>query len=147
MEMKLEVVVIPVGDVERAKSFYEGLGWRPDGDFAVDEGFRVVQFTPPGSSCSIIFGTGVSSAAPGSAQGLYLVVQDIHEARAELLGDGVEVSEVFHDVSGVFNRPGTEGREPGPDAGRRSYLSFASFSDPDGNEWVLQEITERFPGR
>lgn len=147
MEMKLEVVVIPVADVGRAKRFYEGLGWRPDGDFAVDEGFRVVQFTPPGSSCSVIFGAGVSSATPGSAQGLYLAVKDIHEARAELRSGGAEVSEVFHDVSGVFDRAGTEGRVPGPDTERRSYLSFASFSDPDGNGWVLQEITERFPGR
>lgn len=147
MEMKLEVVVIPVADVDRAKSFYEGLGWRPDGDFVVDEGFRVVQYTPPGSSCSVIFGTGVSSAAPGSAQGLYLVVTDIDEARTELRDRGAEVSEVFHDVSGVFDRAGTEGRVPGPDPERRSYLSFASFSDPDGNGWVLQEITERFPGR
>ncbi|MFE5036931.1 VOC family protein [Streptomyces sp. NPDC056683] len=147
MEMKLEVVVIPVADVDKAKSFYEGLGWRPDGDFVVDEGFRVVQFTPPGSLCSVIFGTGVSSAEPGSAQGLYLVVSDIDEARAELLDRGADVSEVFHDVSGVFDRPGTEGRVSGPDPERRSYLSFASFSDPDGNGWVLQEITKRFPGR
>ncbi|MFF4442567.1 VOC family protein [Streptomyces sp. NPDC001621] len=147
MEMKLEVVVIPVADVDKAKSFYEGLGWRPDGDFVVDEGFRVVQFTPPGSLCSVIFGTGVSSAEPGSAQGLYLVVSDIDEARAELLVRGADVSEVFHDVSGVFDRPGTKGRVSGPDPERRSYLSFASFSDPDGNGWVLQEITKRFPGR
>ncbi|MEU2490905.1 VOC family protein [Streptomyces sp. NPDC007883] len=147
MEMKLEVVVIPVADVDRAKSFYEGLGWRPDGDFVVDKGFRVVQYTPPGSSCSVIFGTGVSSAAPGSAQGLYLVVTDINRARAELRDRGAEVSEIFHDVSGVFDRSGTEGRVPGPDPERRSYLSFASFSDPDGNGWVLQEITKRFPGR
>jgi catechol 2,3-dioxygenase-like lactoylglutathione lyase family enzyme len=147
MELKLEVIVIPVADVDRAKKFYGDLGWRPDGDFFVDEGFRVVQFTPPGSSCSIIFGTGVSSAAPGSAQGLYLVVDDIDRARAELSDRGVEVSEVFHDVSGVFDRPGIGSRLPGPDPERRSYLSFASFSDPDGNGWVLQEITQRFPGR
>lgn len=147
MDMKLEVVVIPVADVDKAKDFYGGLGWRPDGDFVVDKDFRVVQFTPPGSPCSVIFGTGVSSAEPGSAQGLYLVVSDIDEARAELRGRGADVSEVFHDMSDVFDRPGTKGRVPGPDPERRSYLSFASFSDPDGNNWVLQEITERFPGR
>ncbi|MEU4097326.1 VOC family protein [Streptomyces sp. NPDC026673] len=147
MDMRLEVVVVPVADVDRAKAFYEGLGWRLDADFATGEDFRVVQLTPPGSPGSIIFGTGVSSAAPGSVQGLYLIVSDIEAAREELAGRGVDISEVFHDAGGVFHRAGTEGRVPGADPERRSYSSFASFSDPDGNGWVLQEITERLPGR
>jgi len=141
VDMKLEVVVIPVADVERAKRFYGGLGWRLDADFVVGDAFRVVQFTPPGSPCSIHFGTGVTPAVPGSARGLYLVVSDIAAARAELVGRGVDVSEVFH-------RPGP-GKPPvnGPDPARRSYASFASFSDPDGNGWLLQEVTVRLPGR
>ncbi|MER7678842.1 MULTISPECIES: VOC family protein [unclassified Streptomyces] len=147
MDMKLEVVVVPVTDVDRAKAFYERLGWRLDADFADGEGFRVVQFTPPGSPCSVIFGTRVSAAPPGSSEGLHLVVSDIEAARAELAGRGVEVSEVFHDAGGVFHRAGTEGRVPGPDPERGSYSSFLSFSDPDGNGWVLQEITTRLPGR
>ncbi len=147
VDMKLEVVVIPVSDVDRAKAFYETLGWRLDADFATGNDFRVIQLTPPGSPCSVIFGTGVSSAAPGSVEGLHLVVTDIEAARAELAGRGVDVSEVFHDAGGVFHRAGTAGREPGPDAQRTSYGSFASFSDPDGNGWVLQEITSRLPGR
>jgi catechol 2,3-dioxygenase-like lactoylglutathione lyase family enzyme len=147
MDMKLEVVVLPVADVDRAKEFYTALGWRLDADFAAGPEFRVVQLTPPGSPCSIIFGTGVSSAAPGSAQGLHLVVTDIEAARAELVGHGAEVSEVFHDVGGVFHHAGTEGREPGPDPEHRSYASFLSFSDPDGNGWLVQEITTRLPGR
>ncbi|MFF2383914.1 VOC family protein [Streptomyces sp. NPDC058108] len=147
MDMKLEVVVVPVTDVDRAKAFYERLGWRLDADFADGEGFRVVQFTPPGSPCSVIFGTRVSAALPGSSEGLHLVVSDIEAARAELAGRGVEVSEVFHDAGGVFHRAGTEGRVPGPDPERGSYSSFLSFSDPDGNGWVLQEITTRLPGR
>ncbi len=146
MDMKLEVVVVPVADVDRAKAFYTALGWRLDADFVADE-FRVVQLTPPGSPCSIIFGTGVTSAAPGSAQGLHLVVSDVEAARVELVGHGAEVSEVFHDVGGVFHHAGTEGRVPGPDPERRSYASFASFRDPDGNGWLLQEITTRLPGR
>jgi catechol 2,3-dioxygenase-like lactoylglutathione lyase family enzyme len=139
--LKLEVVGIPVSDVERAKLFYGGLGWRIDADFAVGDGFRVVQFTPPGSPCSIHFGKGVTSAAPGSVSGLYLVVSDIEAARAELVGHGVEVSEVFHRAG-----PGKP-PQSGPDPERRSYSSFATFSDPDGNGWLLQEITVRLPGR
>ena len=145
--MKLEVVVIPVSDVDQAKDFYKTLGWRLDADFVTDENFRVVQFTPPGSEASIIFGKGISSSAPGSVQGLYLIVYDIEAARAELVDRGVEVSEVFHDIGGVFHHAGTEGRVPGPDPERRDYASYASFSDPDGNGWVLQEVKVRLPGR
>ena len=140
VDMKLEVVAIPVSDVERAKRFYGGLGWRLDADIVIGDEFRVVQFTPPGSSCSIHFGTGVTAAVPGSAQGLYLIVSNIEAARAELVGRAVDVSEVFH-------RAGREGRLSGPDPARRSYASFASFSDPDGNSWLIQEITVRLPGR
>jgi catechol 2,3-dioxygenase-like lactoylglutathione lyase family enzyme len=147
VDMRLEVIVIPVSDVDRALSFYLGLGWRPDADVVTGPGFRVVQLTPPGSPCSVIFGEGVSSAPPGSVQGLHLVVSDLEQARAALLSRGVEVSESFHDVGGVFHHAGTEGRLDGPDPHGRSYGSFASFSDPDGNQWVLQEITERLPGR
>ncbi|MET8022771.1 VOC family protein [Streptomyces avermitilis] len=147
MDMKLEIAVVPVADVDRAKDFYQALGWRLDADVADGEDFRVVQFTPPGSPCSIIFGTGVTSAAPGSTQGLHLIVSDIEAARTELADRGVEVSEVFHDAGGVFHRAGTEGRVPGPDPERRSYASYLSFSDPDGNGWLLQEVTERLPGR
>jgi catechol 2,3-dioxygenase-like lactoylglutathione lyase family enzyme len=147
VDMKLEVVVVPVADVDRAKDFYEALGWRKDADFAAGADFRVVQLTPPGSQCSIIFGTGVTSAAPGSAQGLQLTVTDIEAARAELAGRGAEVSEVFHDAGGVFHHAGTEGRVAGPAPDHKSYGSFASFSDPDGNGWQLQEITTRLPGR
>lgn len=147
MDMKLEVVVLPVADVDRAREFYQGLGWRLDADFAPEPGYRVVQVTPPGSSASVIFGAGVSTAAPGSAQGLYLVVSDIDAARAELVAHGVDVSEVFHDATGIFNHAGVASRIPGPDPQRNSYGSFASFEDPDGNGWVLQEITERAPGR
>jgi len=140
-EMKLEVVVIPVADVDRAKRFYGDLGWGLDADFAVGNAFRVVQFTPPGSPCSIHFGTGLTSAVPGSARGLYLIVSDIEAARAELVGRGVDVSEVFHRAG--------PGQPPlsGPDPQRRSYVSFATFSDPDGNGWLLQEIKTRLPGR
>jgi catechol 2,3-dioxygenase-like lactoylglutathione lyase family enzyme len=147
VDMKLEVVVIPVSDVDRAKRFYADLGWRLDADFAVSDKFRVVQFTPPGSACSIIFGTGVTSAVPGSARGLYLIVSDIEAARAELVDRGVEVSELFHDVDGVFHHAGAEGRLSGPDPKRQSYASFASFRDPDGNGWLFQEVTGRLPGR
>ena len=141
VDMKLEVVVIPVSDVDRAKRFYGDLGWRLDADFVVGDAFRGVQFTPPGSPCSIHFGTGITSAVPGSARGLYLVVSDIQSARAELVNRGVDVSEVFH-------RDGP-GKPPlsGPHPERRSYSSYATFSDPDGNEWLLQEVTTRFPGR
>jgi catechol 2,3-dioxygenase-like lactoylglutathione lyase family enzyme len=140
-DMKLEVVVIPVSDVDRAKRFYGGLGWRLDADFVKGDAFRVVQFTPPGSSCSIHFGKGVTSAEPGSAQRLYLVVSDIEAARAELVERGVDVSDVFHRAAIG------EGPVSGPDPERRSYNSFATFSDPDGNGWLLQEVTARFPGR
>jgi catechol 2,3-dioxygenase-like lactoylglutathione lyase family enzyme len=145
--MKLEVVVVPVSEVDRAKDFYKALGWREDADFVAGADFRVVQLTPPGSPCSVIFGTGVTSAAPGSAQGLHLVVTDIDAARAELADRGVEMSEVFHDAGGVFHHAGTAGRVAGPAPDHQSYGSFASFSDPDGNGWLLQEITTRLPGR
>jgi catechol 2,3-dioxygenase-like lactoylglutathione lyase family enzyme len=140
VDMKLEVVVIPVSDVGRAVRFYGSLGWRLDADFVVGDG-RLVQFTPPGSSCSLHFGTGLTPAAPGSAQNLYLVVSDIESARAELIGRGVDVSEVFHRAGP--GKPPVSGRHP---AGA-SYSSFATFSDPDGNTWLLQEVTSRFPGR
>ena len=147
MDMKLEVVLLPVADVDRAKQFYQGLGWRLDADFPVGDDFRVVQLTPPGSDAAIIFGDGVTSAAPGSIDGLQLVVSDIEAARAELAGRGVDISEVFHDAGGVFHHAGTKARVPGPDPGRGSYGSWVSFSDPDGNVWMLQEITTRLPGR
>jgi catechol 2,3-dioxygenase-like lactoylglutathione lyase family enzyme len=152
LDMKLEVLVIPVSDVDRAKQFYAGFGWRLDADFANGTDFRVVQFTPPGSGCSVIFGKNVTAAAPGSAQGLYLIVSDIQAARAELLGLGVDVSQVFHDGGGVFTGPDAPYlfgrlRVNGRDAEHRSYRSFASFSDPDGNGWLFQEITTRLPGR
>jgi catechol 2,3-dioxygenase-like lactoylglutathione lyase family enzyme len=147
VDMKLEVVVLPVADVDRAKRFYQALGWRLDADFAGEGDFRVVQLTPPGSSCSVIFGTGVTSAVPGSAEGLQLVVTDIEAARAEVAAHGVEVSEVFHDAGGVFHHAGTAGRGPGPAPEHRSYGSFVSFSDPDGNSWFIQEVTTRLPGR
>ena len=147
MDMKLEVVLLPVADVDRAKQFYQGLGWRLDADFPVGDDFRVVQLTPPGSDAAIIFGDGVTSAAPGSVDGLQLVVSDIEAARAELAGRGVDISEVFHDAGGVFHHAGTEARVPGPAPERGSYGSFASFSDPDGNGWIVQEVTARLPGR
>jgi catechol 2,3-dioxygenase-like lactoylglutathione lyase family enzyme len=146
-EVKLEVVVVPVSDVDRAKSFYEALGWRLDADLAVDEGYRVVQLTPPGSSCSIIFGKGVTSAPPGSSDGLQLTVYDIEESRADLIARGVDVSELFHDVTGIFHHAGSEGRVSGPAPEHADYGSFAAFSDPDGNGWLLQEIKTRLPGR
>jgi catechol 2,3-dioxygenase-like lactoylglutathione lyase family enzyme len=145
--MKLEVVVVPVADVDRAKTFYTGLGWREDADFVGGPDFRVVQLTPPGSACSVIFGTGLTTAAPGSAGGLHLVVTDIDAARAELVAHGADASEVFHDTGGVFHHAGTTARAPGRDPDGRSYSSFVSFGDPDGNGWVLQEITNRLPGR
>ncbi len=152
LDMKLEVAVIPVSDVDRAKRFYGGLGWRLDADFAAGDDFRVIQFTPPGSGCSVIFGRNVTAAAPGSAQGLYLIVSDIEAARNELLGRGVEISEVFHDAGGVYagtDEPYLFGRLRlgGPDPEHRSYRSFVSFSDPDGNGWLFQEVTARLPGR
>ena len=142
IEFKLEAFILPVSDVERAKGFYQGLGWRFDGDFRFSEDHRAVQMTPPGSPCSFLFGTGVTTAAPGSVQGLILVVSDIQAARAELGRRGVQVSEVFHGI-----RAGTKGREPGPDPQGRSYFTFASFNDPDGNGWLLQEVKTRLPGR
>jgi catechol 2,3-dioxygenase-like lactoylglutathione lyase family enzyme len=149
---KLEVLVIPVSDVDRAKEFYASLGWRLDADYDNGSDFRVIQFTPTGSGCSIIFGKNVTAAAPGSAQGLYLVVSDVAAARDELLGRGVKVSEVFHDAGGVYAGPDEPYlfgrlRVTGPDPDHRSYRSFASFHDPDGNGWLFQEITARLPGR
>jgi catechol 2,3-dioxygenase-like lactoylglutathione lyase family enzyme len=140
--MKFEVTVLPVADVDRAKAFYQRLGWRLDADFPVDEHYRVVQFTPPGSPASIQFGLGMTTLAPGSMQDLMLIVEDIDAARDELSHHGVDVS-VWHGRRG----PGTGGRVPGPDPGRASYRSYASFTDPDGNGWLLQEVTERLPGR
>jgi catechol 2,3-dioxygenase-like lactoylglutathione lyase family enzyme len=145
--MKLEVVVLPVSEVDRARDFYVGLGWRLDADVVIGEDFRVVQVTPPGSPCSVIFGTGVTSAEPGSAQGLQLTVSDIEAARGTLVEHGADVSEVFHDAGGVFHHAGTTGRVSGPAPEHRSYGSFASFEDPDGNGWLFQEITTRLPGR
>jgi catechol 2,3-dioxygenase-like lactoylglutathione lyase family enzyme len=152
LDMKLEIVVIPVSDVDRAKGFYSKLGWRLDADFAAGDDFRVIQFTPPGSGCSVIFGKNVTAAAPGSAQGLYLIVSDIAAARDELLGRGVEIGEVFHGAANVYagtDAPYLFGRHRvgGPDPDHGSYRSFASFSDPDGNGWLFQEITARLPGR
>jgi catechol 2,3-dioxygenase-like lactoylglutathione lyase family enzyme len=152
VDMKFEIVVIPVSDVDRAKEFYAKLGWRLDADYDNGKDFRVIQFTPPGSGCSIIFGKNVTPAAPGAAQGMYLVVSDIQAARKELLDRGVEISEVFHDSTGVYagaDEPYLFGRVrvSGPDAEHRSYRSFASFKDPDGNGWLFQEITTRLPGR
>jgi catechol 2,3-dioxygenase-like lactoylglutathione lyase family enzyme len=151
MDMKLEAVVLPVSDVDRAKQFYTSLGWREDADFVADDDFRIVQLTPLGSAASIQFGSGVSSAAPGSAQSLYLVVEDVAAARADLLARGVGVSDVWHEQGPVtrarFDADAAPGRVAGPDPQGRSYSSFASFSDPDGNGWLLQEITSRLPGR
>jgi catechol 2,3-dioxygenase-like lactoylglutathione lyase family enzyme len=146
VDMKLEVVVIPVSDVDRAKSFYTALRWRLDADFADGDGFRIVQLTPPGSPCSIQFGSRMISVAPGSAKSLYLVVADIEAARSELIAEGVQVGEVFHERS-IGDRFHPESRVSGPAPDRATYGSFASFSDPDGNEWLLQEITNRLPGR
>jgi catechol 2,3-dioxygenase-like lactoylglutathione lyase family enzyme len=149
VDLKLEAVVIPVSDVDRAKKFYGNLGWRLDADFPFDNGVRVVQFTPPASRCSVQFGAKITSAAPGSAQGLYLIVSDIEAARDELVARGVEVSDVFHagTPGAQFQPNGTNGRVSGRAPGHSSYRSFATFSDPDGNGWLLQEITIRLPGR
>jgi len=149
VDMKLEAVAIPVSDVDRAKKFYANLGWRLDADFAFDNGFRVLQFTPPGSGCSVQFGTKVTPAAPGSAHGLYLIVSDVEAARKELVGRGVAVSEVFHaETPGAqFQPDGDKGRVRGAAPDHGSYRSFATFSDPDGNTWLFQEITTRLPGR
>ena len=152
VDMKLEIVVLGVSDVDRAKAFYEKLGWRLDADFAHGDDWRVLQFTPPGSGCSVIFGKNVTAAAPGSAQGLYLIVSDIEAARDELLHRGVEVSEVFHDATDVYDGPDEpylfgRRRVSGADPEHRSYRSYASFRDPDGNGWLFQEVTTRLPGR
>ena len=149
VDLKLEVVVIPVSDVDRAKEFYARLGWRLDADFPFDNGFRVVQFTPPGSGGSVQFGTNMTSAAPGSARGLYLIVSDIEAARGQLIARGAAVSGVFHaGIPGAqFQPDGTSGRVSGRAPDHASYGSFATFSDPDGNGWLLQEITTRLPGR
>ena len=152
VDMKFEIVVIPVSDVDRAKEFYTKLGWRLDADFDSGQDLRVIQFTPPGSGCSIILGKNVTAAAPGSAKGLYLIVSDVGAARKEILGHGIAISDVFHGDSGVYagaDEPYLFGRHrvSGPDAAHGSYRSFASFSDPDGNGWLLQEVTTRLPGR
>ena len=139
-DMRLEVVLIPVSDVDRAKEFYAGLGWREDADFDISEDFRVVQFTPPGSGCSIAFGRGLSTMEPGSLERLEMAVFDVATTREDLISRGVEVSEIFHAAPG-------QAPEPGPDPEGRSYMTFASFKDPDGNGWLLQEIKERLPGR
>jgi catechol 2,3-dioxygenase-like lactoylglutathione lyase family enzyme len=146
IDTKLEVVPLPVADVDRAKRFYTNMGWKVDADFTSGEDFRVVQLTPHGSPCSIMFGKGLTTAVPGSVQGLFLVVSDIEKERAELIEHGVDVSDVFHFQSGL-RVAGTEGRMPGPDPDGRSYSSYASFADPDGNGWLLQEIKTRLPGR
>ena len=146
VDSKLEVVVIPVSDVDRSRRFYEGLRWRLDADFSSGDDWRVVQLTPPGSPCSIMFGRGITTATPGSAQGLFLVVADLEAARDELIGYGVEASEVFH-FDGLLRVAGTRGRLPGGDPQGRSYRSFVSFADPDGNGWLLQEVKTRLPGR
>jgi catechol 2,3-dioxygenase-like lactoylglutathione lyase family enzyme len=146
VDMRLEVVVIPVSDPERAKAFYQRLGWRLDADIHGGE-LRVIQFTPPGSDCSVMFGSGLTAAAPGSAQGLLLIVSDIQAAHDDLVAHGVDASEVFHDAHGGFNRFDPDARASGPDPERRSYASFVAFADPDGNTWELQEITNRRPGR
>ncbi|MGW1885878.1 VOC family protein [Streptomyces sp. NPDC001970] len=157
MDLKLEMIVLPVSDIDRAKAFYEKVGFRLDVDYTANEDFRVVHFTPPGSECSIIFGEGMTPIAPGSFQGLYLIVSDIEEARAELTGRGIGVSEIFHDAGGLLYHghdggdvthrgPGQE-RRAGLHPQRASYGSYLTFSDPDGNGWVLQEVTQRAPGR
>lgn len=147
VDLKLEVVVIPVSDVDRAKRFYEKLGFRLDLDYAASEDYRVIHFTPPGSQTSIVFGKEITNAAPGSVDRLLLAVDDIDVARRELLSQGVAVSEVFHDAGGGLGGGFTEARAAGPDPQRRSYGSYASFSDPDGNRWLLQEVKTRLPGR
>ena len=152
VDMKFEIVVIPVSDVDRAKEFYARLGWRLDADYDNGKDFRIIQLTPPGSACSVIFGKNVTGAAPGSAQGLYLIVDDIEAARKNLVRRDVEVSEVFHGAADAYSGPDEpylfgRVRVSGPDPGHASYRSFASFSDPDGNGWLFQELTTRLPGR
>jgi catechol 2,3-dioxygenase-like lactoylglutathione lyase family enzyme len=147
LDFKLEVVVLPVADVDRARSFYASLGWREDANFDAGDGFRVVQFTPPGSQASIIFGRGVTAAAPGSVEDLQLTVFDIDKAREELVARGVDVSDVYHDAGGVFHHAGSEARVAGAAPGHADYGSYVAFRDPDGNGWVLQEIKTPLPGR
>src|SRR6266568_4725211 len=148
VDMKFEVIVIPVADVDRSKAFYTKLGWRLDADFPFDNGFRVVQFTPPGSGCSVQFGTKMTSAVPGSSQGLYLIVSDVEAARKELVARGIEVSELFHaGKPGAQFRVDGNGRIVGPAPEHATYSSFATFRDPDGNGWLFQEVTTRLPGR
>ena len=149
IDMKLEAFIIPVSDVDRAKQFYTRLGWRLDADFPFDNGFRVIQFTPTGSGCSIQFGTKTTLAAPGSTHGLYLIVSSIEAAHDELVTQGVQVSEVFHagTPGAQFQPDGAAGRVTGPAPDHASYRSYATFSDPDGNSWILQEVTTRLPGR
>jgi len=146
IDLKLEVVVLPVSDVDRSKRFYGSLGWRLDADFAAED-WRVVQMTPPGSPCSVMFGRGLTTAVPGSVQGTFLVVHDLEAARAELTGHGIDVSEAFHFEGGLLRAVGTHARVPGADPEGRSYYSFVSFSDPDGNGWLVQEVKTRLPGR
>jgi catechol 2,3-dioxygenase-like lactoylglutathione lyase family enzyme len=147
LDQKIEVVVLPVADVDRSKRFYESLGWRVDADFSNGGDWHLVQMTPPGSPCSVMFGKGFTAAAPGSVQGTFLVVDDIAAARADLVGRGVEVSEVFHFENNLLRVVGDRGHLPGPDPKGGSYFSFATFSDPDGNGWLIQQVTTRFPGR
>lgn len=147
MDMKLEVAVIPVSDTDRAKDFYTKAGFRLDADFPIESGYRIVQVTPPGSDASVIFGEGVTNAQPGSTRGLHLVVKDVEAAKAELESRGIQVDGPWHDQTGAFHHAGDARRIAGLDPKRRSYGSFASFDDPDGNEWVLQEVVERAPGR
>jgi catechol 2,3-dioxygenase-like lactoylglutathione lyase family enzyme len=146
VDLKVEVVAIPVADVDRAKRFYEALGWRLDADFSYGDEWRLVQLTPPGSPCSIMIGKGFTAAVPGSIQGTFLAVDNLEAARAQLIARGVEVSEIFHFQGDLLNAR-SDGHTPGRDPQGRSYFSFASFNDPDGNGWLLQEITSRFPGR
>jgi catechol 2,3-dioxygenase-like lactoylglutathione lyase family enzyme len=147
MDFKLEVVMLPVTDIDRAKQFYEKLGWRLDADFgAPDSDFRVVQFTPPGSGCSIAFGKGITTAPPGPLGGLELVVNDIEAARAEIAGHGIDIGEIYHDAK-LIRHASPSSHVSGPDPQHRSYLSYADFTDPDGNQWIVQEVTQRAPGR
>lgn len=146
MDMRLEVVMVPVSDVDRAKSFYKKLGFREDIDLVTDD-YRVVQLTPPGSTASIFIGKGITTTKPGSLQGLVLVVDDIAAAHDDLVSKGIEVEQVFHDPNGLFYQVAKTVREPGPDPEHASYKSFTAFSDPDGNGWIIQEITKRLPGR
>ncbi|WP_436535295.1 VOC family protein [Actinoplanes sp. HUAS TT8] len=147
VDFKVEIVVLPVSDVDRAKAFYNGLGWREDVDYTGPDDFRVVHFTPPGSAASIIIGSGITEAAAGSSHGVHLVVDDIEAARADLVAHGAAPSEIFHDAGGVFHHAGTVARVPGPHPDHQSYGSFLTFSDPDGNLFTLQEVTQRRPGR